>query len=188
MKLKITQAGNQTYTGYLGTTEFDNGVSVDDVSQREALRLGAILSVEFVNGDSASPADKMREGLKQPADEKFLTEQNTAPAPAAPIQPAVEPAFEIKGLHTRQSLEELADKGGINALRAVGNLLGVKNSKIQGLMDEIIAEQSRLVQGGLPVPVAAGVVIETRPPQARMAVDLGDGVDAGEYDNDVVAA
>lgn len=54
MKIKITEPGWAGFSDMLGTTQFENGVSVDSVSAQEALRLGAILRIEEVNenGDS----------------------------------------------------------------------------------------------------------------------------------------
>lgn len=45
MKVKIVQKGYEHFTGQIGITMFENAVSVDDVSYREACALAAIFSV-----------------------------------------------------------------------------------------------------------------------------------------------
>jgi hypothetical protein len=51
MKVKITEPGWAGYTGPLGMSEFVNGVSVDHVSESEALRLGSIMSIHALDKD-----------------------------------------------------------------------------------------------------------------------------------------
>jgi len=44
-------------------------------------------------------------------------------------------------IYSQAELEEIADSKGISGLREIGNLLGVKDNSIQGLIKEIIAAQ-----------------------------------------------
>src|SRR6056300_1650233 len=55
IKVRIVQAGMQTYTGYIRGTRFDNGVSVDPMPVRDALRLGAACAVQDMEGRVISP-------------------------------------------------------------------------------------------------------------------------------------
>lgn len=48
MKLKITQAGYQTFNGMLGDVTFVEGVSVADVSKESAAGITAIYQAEFI--------------------------------------------------------------------------------------------------------------------------------------------
>lgn len=51
MKLRITQAGYQNFTGEMGHIDFKDGVSVEDVPEDFARSLGGIVQVEPVSPD-----------------------------------------------------------------------------------------------------------------------------------------
>ena len=51
MRVKITQKGWATYSDVLGTVQFKDAVSQGDISRREALALGAFVSVVEIDED-----------------------------------------------------------------------------------------------------------------------------------------
>lgn len=53
MKIRFTRPQMQKFTGWMGRVEFENGVSVNDVSDAEARLLAALTPVEFVEGGQA---------------------------------------------------------------------------------------------------------------------------------------
>lgn len=48
MKIKITEAGNEAFNGWIGDVEFVNGVSVEDQPEQAVAHVGAIYSIELV--------------------------------------------------------------------------------------------------------------------------------------------
>lgn len=55
MRVKITQPGWETYSDVLGVVKFENGVA-DGITRREALALGAFISVVEIDEDGAELA------------------------------------------------------------------------------------------------------------------------------------
>lgn len=45
MKIRIVQAGYETFTGLLGDVKFEGGVSVRDVSEQQAAYVGAMFII-----------------------------------------------------------------------------------------------------------------------------------------------
>lgn len=52
-KIKLTGRGYDTFSSYMGTVLFENGVSVDHVSKAEMNRIGALTRIELVNEDGS---------------------------------------------------------------------------------------------------------------------------------------
>jgi hypothetical protein len=48
MKIKITEAGSESFNGWIGDVEFVNGLSVADQSEQAIAHVGAIYSTELV--------------------------------------------------------------------------------------------------------------------------------------------
>ncbi|WP_323016472.1 hypothetical protein [Castellaniella sp.] len=143
MKLKIIERGYENFSGLLGITFFTDAVSDDDVNHKEAVLLASLVRVaDAETGQPVSAFDQERAvwntAVSQPAP---LQPARTQPK-AAPV--ANTPVATVKQ-YTRENLEELADKGGINALRKVGNEFNVKNASIAGLIDEILQAQDAKV-------------------------------------------
>lgn len=51
MKIKITQPGSESYTGFLGDVQFFGGVSVGDISEQSAAGIAAIYAIERIGDD-----------------------------------------------------------------------------------------------------------------------------------------
>lgn len=56
-KVRIKSPQWAGFSSYLGVTEFKDGVSVNDVSKREADLIGSIMAVEFVDDDGKPIGD-----------------------------------------------------------------------------------------------------------------------------------
>jgi hypothetical protein len=57
MKVKLTAPDYTTYTGPLGVTEFENGVSVsDDVPPIDAARIASVVAAEWEDGEKIAPS------------------------------------------------------------------------------------------------------------------------------------
>jgi hypothetical protein len=130
MKLRLLQPGYENMDGYIGIIEFKDGLSVDDVNEREARQLGLSIRVEFEDGRDPNPAQNLLDSM-----------HNQAPVageePAEPVEPEVPVA-----LLTREDLEAVADKGGIKGLRAIAEGFNVKGTSIVELINEILEAQA----------------------------------------------
>ena len=140
-KLKIVEPGWAGYTGLLGRVDFVDGVSVEDVSLREAQALGGIVRIENVDtGQDVSLSqymvDSRKAGVGAPREEpKAPIEVKAVVAePEAPVVPAT--------TYTREQLELLADTGGIKALREIAEPLGLKAAGIQDLIKKVLDHQA----------------------------------------------
>lgn len=123
MKLKLIQQGYEGLTGYLGVTEFKDGVSVNDVHPREATVIGMSIKAEWEDGSDPNPAQNLLNSMN--------VEAGTVkePVPEAPAAPA----------YSKAELEVIADEKGIKGLRAIAEPLGIKGTSITELISEILA-------------------------------------------------
>lgn len=132
MKIKIVQPGWEGFTGNFGSIDFKDGVSVNDVSDMEAARIGAVVRVENDEGHDPSMAQRIIDTYDQPAPQGKTT-----------IEAAEEPQPECK-FYTAAELEEVADKKGIKGLREIADPLGVKGKSIGELIHEILAKNPKV--------------------------------------------
>jgi len=149
MKLRLTQPGYETFTGQMGTVFFDNGLSTADVKPIDAVRMAAQFLCQWEDGSPASVTQSI-------LDHAHATTA-TVPAPINADQALAEQAAEAGRLagttvqpdgtsvpaktYTEDELAALADKGGIKALRALAEPLGIKGNSIADLIRAILAKQ-----------------------------------------------
>lgn len=169
------------FSSYLGVTKFENGVSVDVVSEREAQMLGSITAVEFVDEEGNATGNAGfgqvqvdKRGDKAPVEKKKLMAADKPHTPeelpvpdlkvvlkggkadetdeaARELEDQIEgheaniaqedADVEEKVVHTRESLEAMADEGGIVALRSIGEELDVRSNSITSLITKILKAQ-----------------------------------------------
>lgn len=147
MKLRLTQAGFQTYTGQMGVVFFKDGLSETDVLPIDAVRIAATLGAEWEDGTAANVGQMYLNNMDTPA---FVGRPSDAPeevqqAPKAPKQEAdTTEQAETAKRYTREELEAVADEKGIAGLREVAEPLNVKGTSIVGLMEAIIGAQAKL--------------------------------------------
>lgn len=149
MKLKIVQAGFETYTGLFGIVEFKDGISTDHVNHVERAHLCALIACEEFDDSGkeelalthdAAPADQAAQGEQSAADTPATPADQTKQdeQPAAPAEQASQATGEDKPAYTREALEKIADEKGIGGLREIGDALGVKATSIAKLIEEIL--------------------------------------------------
>lgn len=166
MKLKLTQPGYEYMNGYLGITEFKDGVSINDIAPRDARNIAISIGCEYEDGSSPNPAQNLLDGMHDKAGE--AKEISFAPPP---------PKF------TRAELEEMADKGGIKALRAVATPLGIKGTSIAELIAELLGESEPAAPAAPEAPEAAEVVApEAAEPEEAPAEEVVAAEGEGEAD------
>lgn len=152
MKIRLLGDGYAQFTGAFGTTEFVDGVSVDQVSPAQARFFAALMTIEDVDG-SGDPGDnaKFQKSLELEAVSvtlPLLTEvlpQESLSVLTNLVTTLMSPEATV---YTKEMLEEIADKDGIAGLRLVGDPLGVKSASITKLIDAILDKQN-------PEPAAA---------------------------------
>lgn len=155
MKLKLIEPGFQGLTGYFGPVEFKDGVSIADVTAREASQIANLVRAEMIDGMNPSISQavldsgtmSMDRNLVRNADTgKVTTEDQITGTPATlPTRP-----------HTRDELTAIADTQGIAGLRKIGEALGVKSQSIAGLIEAILTAQSGTTLAG-PIPESTSV-------------------------------
>lgn len=139
MKIRIDEIGYENYTGVLGLVEFVDGVSVNDVAEGEVNRMAAVLRVVSVDSEKQLGALVDYAAASQVGFEREGEHSVGMDSPAAFVGvDASIPEGSSKETYTQEELEALADKEGINGLRAIGDSLNVKDTSIKGLIGSIL--------------------------------------------------
>lgn len=150
-KIRLTQEGFENYTGQMGITFFENGLSLYPVPFKDANRMSAVMICEFEDGTSCNPAQRLLDTANQEANGVRETEDEVAPeAPVvlpvveAPVLVTLEapvqeqPVLRSTVVYSREDLEEIADKQGIAGLREIAGPLGIKSNSITNLITELV--------------------------------------------------
>ena len=143
MKLRLIGAGFESYTGQMGVINFENGVSVSEVSPLDAVRVAGIIGAEWEDGTPANVAQSYIDNMNTPAP-VFVSE----PVNEAVSKASVEAPVAATGtVYTEAELAKIADSEGIAGLRAIAEPLNIKSNSIRGLIDAIVKS------GGVPASV-----------------------------------
>ncbi|MCP1540065.1 hypothetical protein [Methylorubrum extorquens] len=193
-RIKITQPGWDGFTGEIGTTLFEGGISVESVNARHIAIIGASLSLvtvdEIGEETGVNPAlqhQMLTNGTMSMAAPMLveLARATDAPAPAAP---AKADTSEIV-FHTKEDLEKIAEARGIIGLRAVMEPLGLKatsiNKAIQVILKEELKRKAQLEASGALVREDA---TKTDAPDEVVETDeTGTGSEPAETDEQKAA-
>jgi hypothetical protein len=136
MKIRLIEPGWTKLTGAFGTTEFKDGVSVEDVSAAEAKHLAGIVQIETLEGANPSATQALLEAHYTPVPVPQM--------PRADQIAAVQIAKAAPGAiaYTNEQLGAIADKEGIKGIRAIAEPLGLKGNSIADLIDKVLAAQA----------------------------------------------
>jgi hypothetical protein len=154
--VKIIEKGFEGYNGIIEGVQFDNGVSGEPMSQFSAERIGAFMKV--VDADTDEPL-----GLGY---RMANARGSTGVAPRKPLERVVrtktgkekkslKPTKLISYDFTKDELEGIADKGGINALRKVADQYDVRGRSIAEIIDSLMglkANQEAKDNAAIPRP------------------------------------
>lgn len=135
MKVRINEPGWETFSEMLCGVKFENAVSVRELTPREIAMIGSNLKIVRLDNDEQVGASVVmaNTGHLQAKVETPLLRKD---------EKKEEEVKEVEGEHTQESLEALAEKGGIKAVRVVADTFGVKGVQISGLIEEILKAQS----------------------------------------------
>ena len=134
-RIRITSPGWSNFNGYFGIVEFKDSVSVESVGRIEAERLAALIQFETVpdNEDGIardpSAAQRIVDTYADDLGHATLLTQAELPKPPEPEKPT----------YTPEQLADLADVGGIAAVRKAADPLGVTGASISELIGKILA-------------------------------------------------
>lgn len=85
MKIRIVQAGYETFTGLLGDVKFEGGVSVREVSEQQAAYVGAMFVIARED-EVIAPVEPNK---------PVIEPESVPPMPeGAPVEPVAEPVVE----------------------------------------------------------------------------------------------
>ena len=136
MKLRLTAAGWQTYTGQMGVIFFENGLSVADVLPVDAVRVAGVIGAEWEDGRPANVSQIYLDNLQT---EAAVMQDNRQPeAPVVETKSEVAQVATPEVTYTEAQLAEIADKGGISALREIATPLGIKSNSIAAMISAIL--------------------------------------------------
>ncbi|WPH68476.1 hypothetical protein [Stenotrophomonas phage BUCTxx99] len=138
-RLKIVEKGWETFSDYFGGYKFTNGLSDEAVPTADAQRLGSWIRMVGVDDESQVGEGVVQVALTETKADVVVAAGDKEPETVS-VEQAAEAAVEVTK-YTREELEELADKGGIAALRQIGDKIGVKGRGIPELIREIIQKQ-----------------------------------------------
>jgi len=138
-RLKIVEPGWETYSDFFGGYKFTNGLSDEPISSADANRLGTLLRFVGVDSDAQVGEGATQLELTDTKAEVVIAAGEKERETASVEQATAEAVASTK--HTVEELEALADQGGIAALRAIGDKIGVKGRSIPELIREIIQKQ-----------------------------------------------
>jgi hypothetical protein len=138
MKLRLTQAGFENYTGQMGVVMFKDGLSEGDVLPIDGIRISAAIGADWEDGSAANVGDMYLNNMDVPA---FVGRgPSNEPAPAEP-QAKTAQAPASGATYSKDDLAKIADAEGIAGLRAIADPKGVKGTSIVGLIEAILKHQ-----------------------------------------------
>ena len=154
MRLRLIGKGFQTYTGQMGVIMFENGMSVGDVLQVDAVRVAGVIGAEWEDGSAANVSQRYLDNMTTEASSEPANAENQTQEPETPaentetvdengnteneIEAAHEKAVSSGTFYTEDQLAAVADKDGIAGLREIAAPLGIKGNSIAALIASIL--------------------------------------------------
>lgn len=165
--LKITQSGWEGFTGWLGPVWFDNGISREPTTPQIANQLSGIVQMVEVAADGSTKAAGVAQAMVEGKGLAYVETpliQVTSEELEAESRLAAEKAQKppVDEFNTVEQLEAIAEEKGINGLREIGAIWGVKERSIPKLIKLILEAQedfkTRLKGGAIVSTPAVGEV------------------------------
>lgn len=135
MKIRIVEPGYANFNGVMAGVQFTESVA-EDVTARQAALIGNVVRVENVE-DGTNPSDS--QALIDIQNTIMTGELERGDRLAMP-DPVVE--AQSQKSWTREELEAVADKEGIEGLRKIANPMNIKGTQIAKLINGILRGSS----------------------------------------------
>ena len=133
--IKIAQPGYETFSSYMGTLEFKDGISVREPTAREIALIGSNIKIVEVGSEDEQIG---------PSVTMVNTRNISAHVEDALEREPEEPAIKTEPKYTEDELIRLGEDGGIKAVRAIADEFGVKGVSIDGLIAAIMEAQAKV--------------------------------------------
>lgn len=147
MKVRIAISGWETYTGLLGGVPFVNGVSERDLTALELGKVGATIAVlDVETGEQVGPSTIVNGHIQAPT-VRYSRDEGEQETKSIPVAEVIEEeVVDISDVHfyTKEELEEVANKGGIKAIRDIATGYDVRGVQIIQLINGILQAQTNL--------------------------------------------
>lgn len=155
-RVRIVEKGWENFTGQYGTHDFKDGVSVDHLTWRDTLRLGSIIKMV--------DADDGKHGLG--ASDAYLRFRDINPSNPDVVKFQTGEALKVnpntlRKDWTREELEAVADKDGLNGVRDIARHWGKTGRSIVECINAILEAQ----KPETPVVEPAGGQVEMEEPE-----------------------
>lgn len=141
MKVRLEEAGFETYTGQMGVIFFENGISTNEVLVIDAVKLSCVMRVTWEDGTSPSVTQSILDNADTPApivaDGRVVTSKGDV---VAEKKVTANQVIADTGYNEAQ-LGKIADKDGVGGLRVIADELKVKGKSIKELIDGILKAQ-----------------------------------------------
>lgn len=167
MKIRLIEPGMKRFTGFIAEVEFKDGVSIEDVTRREADLIASAMRTEAVDGDTPLAAARSVAGkdvsaevvkaLKRGDEDTEADESVEIEVPEGTevegvdevpedeeVQDAV--AVEAPSTYTFEQLAAVADEKGIVGLREIAAEFGVKGRSVKDLIGNILEASGQPAQ------------------------------------------
>lgn len=142
MKLRLTQAGFEHYTGQMGVVWFEDGLSTTDVSSIDAIRISAAIGADWEDGSAANVGDMYLNSMDVPAHVGMADRDIPAPVTYSEVEQLAGQGTTVESSYTEEQLAKIADEKGIAGLREIGDKVGAKGTSIVGLIAGILKAQA----------------------------------------------
>lgn len=141
MKIKLKQKGFESYTGQMGVVFFKDGVSINDVSKMDAMRMGSVMSIEVVDSDETMNAGEVvRQNMHTTADE-IKSIEAPVEVPREQVKPVEGVKFTSDKLYSQELLEKVADEKGIAGLREIAKKFGIRGNSVPAIISAVLKAQ-----------------------------------------------
>lgn len=150
MRIIITQPGWAGFTGLLGTVQFQDGISIEDLGRGDIQQIAAVVTVEeFKDGKATG----FNPSIAQTIIDHRTLRAEVVPARVAEPEPVKAPAK----IYTEDELAAVADAKGIAGIRDIADDYGQKGKSIAELIGKILTAQAEAVAKAAAAADAAAV-------------------------------
>ncbi len=141
MKLRLTAKGFEHYSGQMGVIMFEDGLSVGDVLEIDAVRVAGVIGAEWEDGSAANVSQRYLNGMTTTPPQTNTTTQAKVVEGKKSEGPSenVNLHDSVTDTYSKDQLAKIADTKGIVGLREIASTLGIKGNSINGLIEAILA-------------------------------------------------